>query len=150
MVINGPNLNLLGLREPAIYGHTTYAELCERIQAHADRLGITVSIGQSNHEGDLVDMIQAAHGQADGILINAAAYTHTSIALLDALKAVPLPAIEVHLTDPDRREPFRQTAYLRAACLDTVSGHGPESYLIAMDRLCDHLKSHQKSTEAMP
>ena len=99
LVINGPNLNMLGIREPEIYGRSGYDDLCRMIEAHADKLGVTVSLYQSNHEGDLVDAIQQAYGKADGIVINPAAYTHTSVALLDALKAVAIPAVEVHICD---------------------------------------------------
>ena len=103
LVLNGPNLNLLGLREPTLYGHTDYASLCARLQAAAEEAGVSLTIRQSNHEGELVDLIGAAYGQVDGIIFNPAAYTHTSIALLDALKAVAIPTVEVHLTDPDQR-----------------------------------------------
>jgi 3-dehydroquinate dehydratase type II len=135
LVLNGPNLNMLGIREPEIYGSATYAELCRLIEAHAEKRGITVSIFQSNHEGDLVDAIQQAYGKADGIIINPAAYTHTSIALLDALKAVGLPAVEVHISDPDTREEFRKVSYIRSACVKTIKGHGFDGYLEAMDVL---------------
>ncbi len=135
LVLNGPNLNMLGIREPEIYGTNTYADLCRLIEAHAEKLGITVSIFQSNHEGALVDAIQQAYGKADGIIINPAAYTHTSIALLDALKAVGLPAVEVHISDPDTREDFRKVSYVRAACVKTIKGHGFDGYLEAMDYL---------------
>ena len=135
LVLNGPNLNMLGIREPEIYGSATYADLCRLIETHAEKLGITVSIFQSNHEGDLVDAIQQAYGKADGIIINPAAYTHTSIALLDALKAVGLPAVEVHISDPDTREDFRKVSYVRAACVKTIKGHGFDGYLEAMDYL---------------
>ena len=135
LVLNGPNLNMLRIREPEIYGTATYAELYRLIEAHAEKLGITVSIFQSNHEGDLVDAIQQAYGKADGIIINPAAYTHTSIALLDALKAVGLPAVEVHISDPDPREAFRKVSSVRAACVKTIKGHCFDGYLEAMDYL---------------
>ncbi len=135
LIINGPNLNMLGIREPEIYGHTTYADLCSLMEAHAAKLGITVTLYQSNHEGDLVDAIQQAYGKQDGIIINPGAYTHTSIALLDALRAVGLPAVEVHISDPDTREEFRKTSYIRAACVKTIKGHGVDGYLEAMDYL---------------
>lgn len=134
-VINGPNLNLLGIREPDIYGKTSYGDLCALIEAHAKKRGVSVAIYQSNHEGDLVDRIQQCLGQTDGIVINPGAYTHTSIALLDALRAVALPAVEVHISDVDAREPFRQISYVRLACQKTISGHGPAGYLEAMDFL---------------
>ena len=135
LIINGPNLNMLGIREPEIYGHTTYADLCSLMEAHAAKLGITVTLYQSNHEGDLVDAIQQAYGKQDGIIINPGAYTHTSIALLDALRAVGLPAVEVHISDPDTREECRKTSYIRAACVKTIKGHGVDGYLEAMDYL---------------
>ena len=135
LVINGPNLNMLGIREPAVYGSATYADLCSLIEAHAEAIGVTVSLYQSNHEGDLVDAIQLAYGKQDAIIINPGAYTHTSIALLDALKAVAIPAVEVHITDPDTREEFRKISYIRAACVKTIKGHGFDGYLEAMDFL---------------
>ena len=135
LVINGPNLNMLGIREPEVYGTASYADLCRLIEAHAEKLGVAVTLYQSNHEGDLVDAIQQAYGRQDGIIINPGAYTHTSIALLDALKAVALPAVEVHISDPDSREDFRKTSYLRAACIRTIKGHGFDGYLEAMDLL---------------
>ena len=135
LVINGPNLNLLGLREPEIYGRTTYPELCALIRAHCEKRGAEVSIYQSNHEGDLVDRIQSALGEADGIVINPAAYTHTSVALLDALRAVALPAVEVHLSDVDAREDFRKISFIRPACRKVIMGRGPQGYLDAIDEL---------------
>ncbi|MBQ5841337.1 MAG: type II 3-dehydroquinate dehydratase [Clostridia bacterium] len=135
LVINGPNLNMLGIREPSVYGNETYTTLCERIRRHADERGIAVEIFQSNHEGDLVDAIQRAYGTADGIVINPAAYTHTSVALLDALKAVDLPAVEVHISDVSKREDFRQISYVRQACIDTIAGHGFDGYIEAIDLL---------------
>ena len=137
LVINGPNLNMLGIREPAIYGSSTYADLCRLIEAHAEAIGVTVTLYQSNHEGDLVDTIQQAYGKQDGIIINPGAYTHTSIALLDALKAVALPAVEVHISDPDTREEFRKISYIRTACVKTIKGHGFDGYLEAMDFLAE-------------
>ena len=136
-VINGPNLNMLGIREPDIYGRTTYADLCEKIRAHAQKRSVGVTLYQSNHEGDLVDHIQQTYGKADGIIINPGAYTHTSIALLDALKAVGLPAVEVHISQVDAREDFRQISYVRLACVKTISGHGIDGYLEAIDFLAD-------------
>ena len=135
LVINGPNLNMLGIREPEIYGKATYADLCRLIEEHAAQLGIDVTLYQSNHEGDLVDAIQQAYGKADGIVINPGAYTHTSIAILDALTAVALPAVEVHISDPDTRDEFRKISYVRAACAKTIKGHGFNGYLEAMDYL---------------
>lgn len=134
-VINGPNLNMLGIREPDIYGRTTYNDLCNIIKEHADKIGVEVELFQSNHEGDLVDYIQQALNVADAIVINPGAYTHTSIAILDAAKAVSLPMIEVHISKVDEREAFRQISYIRAACKTTIAGHGIDGYLEAMDML---------------
>ena len=139
LVLNGPNINLLGLREPAIYGREDYRALCEKLRAHAKKAGVELEIYQSNHEGALVDKIQDAYGDADGIVFNPAAYTHTSIALLDALKAVGIPTVEVHLSAVEEREAFRQVSYVRAACIATVSGKGQAGYLEAMDILLAHL-----------
>ena len=139
LVINGPNLNMLGIREPEIYGKATYTDLCDLIRAHAEKLGVSVTLYQSNHEGDLVDAIQQAYGKQDGIVINPGAYTHTSIALLDALKAVGIPTVEVHISDPDTREEFRKVSYIRSVCVKTIKGHGFDGYLEAMDYLTgDH------------
>jgi len=137
LIINGPNLNLLGLREPDIYGKQTYADLVEMIRLEAVSLGASVTFVQSNHEGNLVDAIQSAYQTADGIVINPGAYTHTSIALLDALKAVGVPAVEVHISDPDQREEFRHVSYIRSACIATVKGHGLNGYLEALRLLCE-------------
>ena len=135
LIINGPNLNMLGIREPEIYGTSTYADLCRLIEDHAAQHGIGVTLYQSNHEGDLVDAIQQACGVQDAIIINPAAYTHTSVAILDALKAVALPAVEVHISDPDTREEFRRVSYVRSACVKTICGHGLNGYLEAIDYL---------------
>ena len=135
LVLNGPNLNLLGKREPGIYGAQTYQDLVAMIEEHARELGVTVDVRQTNHEGTLVDWIQEALGTADGIVINPAAYTHTSVALLDAVKAVELPTVEVHISDVTQREDFRQRSYIRAACVQTIMGHGFRGYLEAMDVL---------------
>ncbi len=140
LVINGPNLNMLGIREPAHYGRTTYAALLDTIRAHAKERGVGVDFYQSNHEGDLVDAIQGALGRYDGIVINPGAYTHTSIALLDAVKAVSLPTVEVHISNVDAREEFRRISYIRAACIATISGHGTEGYLEAIDLLLEGKK----------
>lgn len=136
LVVNGPNLNLLGLREPEIYGSRTYADLLELIRMEANLLGAEVSFVQSNHEGDLVDAIQSAYQTMDGIIINPGAYTHTSIALLDAINAVGVPTVEVHISDPDMREDFRRVSYIRPACVATIKGHGLEGYLEALRLLC--------------
>ena len=133
--INGPNINMLGIREPSIYGRETYAELCRRVLDHAAEKGIEAEVYQSNHEGDLVDKIQAAYQNADGIVINPGAYTHTSIAILDAVKSVGIPTVEVHISKVSEREDFRQISYVRAACVATVQGKGIDGYLEAMDLL---------------
>lgn len=136
LVINGPNLNMLGIREPAIYGSGTYTELLDMIRAHAERRGAEVSFFQSNHEGALVDAIQQAYFDGvEGIILNPAAYTHTSVALLDALKAVAIPTVEVHISDVAAREDFRQISYVRPACIATVTGRGFAGYLDAVDIL---------------
>ena len=140
LIINGPNLNLLGLREPAIYGNSTYADLLDKLALWAAELGVEITCYQSNHEGELVDRIQTAYGQVDGIVINPAAYTHTSVAILDALKAVAIPAVEVHISDVSQREDFRQISYVRSACLTTIAGHGFEGYREAMDYLKEHIQ----------
>ena len=139
LVLNGPNLNMLGIREPGIYGSETYRDLCRKIQQHAGEIGVETEIRQTNHEGALVDWIQDAFGRFDGIVFNPAAYTHTSVALLDALKAVRIPTVEVHISDLSQREDFRQISYIRAACVKTISGHGTDGYLEAMDVLKEML-----------
>ena len=138
LVINGPNLNFLGIREPGIYGSSTYADLCRLIQDSARELNIEAEEFQSNHEGAIVDKIQWAYGRIDGIVINPAAYTHTSVAILDALKAVSIPAVEVHISDVDSREPFRQISYAGLACCKTIKGHGLQGYREAMQYLTEH------------
>lgn len=142
LVINGPNMNMLGIRQPEIYGHATYEDLKSMIEGEAERLGAEVSFFQSNHEGALVDEIQAAYGVFDGIVINPAAYTHTSVALLDALKAVALPAVEVHLSDVTKREKFRQISYARLACVKTYMGLGFEGYRQAILFLKEYLNKN--------
>lgn len=132
LVINGPNLNLLGLREPDIYGDRNYDALLALIRSACETEGIEVGFFQSNHEGAIVDAIQAAYGVYDGIVINPAAYTHTSVAILDALKAVALPAVEVHISDVDSREPFRQVSYAGMACVKTYKGLGFDGYVEAV------------------
>ena len=128
LVLNGPNINMLGIREPAVYGSQSYSDLLALIEQTAKEEGLEIEHYQSNHEGDLVDKIQWAYGRVDGIVINPAAYTHTSIAILDALKAVSIPAVEVHISDVDAREPFRQISYAGLACIKTIKGHGIEGY----------------------
>ena len=140
LIINGPNINMLGIREPEIYGSADYAELCRRITARAQELGVEAEIFQSNHEGDIVDKIQAAYGKTDAIIINPAAYTHTSIAIRDALSAVGIPAAEVHISDISAREGFRAVNYISEVCLCTVNGRGINGYIEAMDILFAELK----------
>jgi len=141
LIINGPNLNLLGLREPEIYGKQDYAALLDFLQTSAEEAGVEIDCFQSNHEGAIVDAIQAAYGVFDGIIINPAAYTHTSVAILDALKAVALPAVEVHLSDVSLREDFRQISYAGMACQKTFMGLGFEGYRQAILFLKDRLSS---------
>lgn len=128
LVLNGPNINMLGIREPGIYGKNTYADLLKLLDDTARQENLELEHYQSNHEGDLVDKIQWAFGKIDGIVINPAAYTHTSVAILDALKAVSIPAVEVHISDVDSREDFRQISYAGIACCKTIKGHGLEGY----------------------
>jgi len=136
LVINGPNLNFLGIREPEIYGKATYEDLIQLIQAAADARGVSVEFYQSNHEGALVDRIQQAYFDGvDGIIINPAAYTHTSVAILDAVKSVGIPTVEVHISDVTQREEFRQVSFVRAACIGTVMGKGFNGYVEALDLL---------------
>lgn len=135
LIINGPNLNLLGIREPDIYGREDYNTLVDMIEDHAKELGVEVGIFQSNHEGDIIDCIQDALGEFDAIVINPAGYTHTSVAIADAIKAVAIPTVEVHISDVSSREAFRQISYVRDACIATVTGHGLAGYLEAMDIL---------------
>lgn len=140
LIVNGPNINMLGIREPDVYGNKTYQNLLDTIQTHADANGITVAFFQSNHEGAIVDCIQQAYGNYDGIVINPAAYTHTSVAILDALKAVSLPAVEVHISDVDSREAFRQISYAGLACEKTIKGQGFDGYCQAMSYLKEKYK----------
>ena len=138
LVINGPNINMLGIREPGIYGKDNFNTLCETVKSYSEENGIEVKLFQSNHEGALIDEIQAAYGVFDGIVINPGAYTHTSIALLDAVKAVSIPTVEVHISDVASREVFRQKSYIRAACVRTICGHGIKGYTEAMEFLKDN------------
>ncbi len=135
LVLNGPNLNMLGVREPDKYGHEKYEDLCLRLWAYGKKKGIEVDCKQSNHEGALVDMIQQALGVYDGIVFNPGAYTHTSIALLDALRAVCIPCVEVHISDVKKREKFRRVSYVREACIASIIGHGTDGYVEAIDKL---------------
>lgn len=141
LVINGPNINMLGIREPGIYGKNTFADLLRLINDTAKELNINIEQFQSNHEGDIVDKIQWAYGRIDGIVINPAAYTHTSVAILDALKSVAIPAVEVHISDVDAREDFRQISYAGMACCKTIKGHGLQGYREAIEYL-DQLLNH--------
>lgn len=140
-VINGPNINMLGIREPGIYGSENYETLCNNIKAFALENNIEVELYQSNHEGDLVDQIQDCYGKFDGIVINPGAYTHTSIAILDAAKAVKIPVVEVHISKVEEREDFRQVSYIRAACVKTITGHGINGYIEAMQFLLENYKN---------
>ena len=140
LVLNGPNLNMLGIREPGIYGSNTFADLLALIDRTAQEEGLDIEQYQSNHEGCLVDKIQESYGKIDGIVINPAAYTHTSVAILDALKAVSIPAVEVHISDVDSREPFRQISYAGLACKKTIKGLGFEGYRQAILFLKDFLQ----------
>ena len=134
-VINGPNINMLGIREPDIYGRTTYDDLVRMILKHGEETDVEVEVLQSNHEGDLVTYIQECFQKVDGIVINPGAYTHTSIAILDAAKSVSVPTVEVHISKVEEREDFRQISYIRKACVKTITGHGVNGYLEAMDFL---------------
>ena len=140
LVLNGPNLNMLGIREPDIYGRETYKELCEKIEKHCKLKGVEVEIYQSNHEGDLVDKIQQSLYDFDALVINPAAYTHTSIAILDALKSVSIPTVEVHISEVSERESFRQISYVREYAFKTITGHGTDGYLEAIDSLLERLR----------
>lgn len=135
LVINGPNINMLGIREPHLYGNQNYAYLCKMIEEYALQNNIEAELYQSNHEGSLVDKIQEAYGRFDGIVINPAAYTHTSVALLDALKSVSIPTVEVHISDVSKREDFRQISYVRQYCEKTICGHGFNGYIEAIEYL---------------
>lgn len=132
LVLNGPNINMVGIREPGIYGMQTFADLLQLLDDTAKELGVEIEQFQSNHEGALVDKIQESYGKVDGIVINPAAYTHTSVAILDALKAVSIPAVEVHISDVGAREPFRQVSYAGMYCEKTVKGQGLQGYAVAM------------------
>lgn len=146
LIINGPNINMLGIREPNIYGKMTYDELLKTVEQHCKKNNINCEFYQSNHEGDIVDKIQSAYGKIDGIVINPAAYTHTSVAIADALKAVGIPTVEVHISDVSKREAFRQISYVRDICIDSVIGHGTEGYNEAVDILIAY-SERNKSNE---
>lgn len=140
LVLNGPNINMVGIREPAIYGSTTYKDIVKMIEDKGAELGVNVTVYQSNHEGDLVTKIQEAYQKVDGIVINPAAYTHTSVALLDALKAVQIPTVEIHISNPDDREDFRHISYVGKYAEKTIKGHGIPGYLEAMEYLVEKYK----------
>jgi len=142
LVINGPNLNMLGIREPEIYGKGTLEDLVKMIKEKANSMGIECDFFQSNHEGAIVDKIQEAFNKVDGIIINPAAYTHTSVAILDAVKSVGIPTVEVHISDPDKRDEFRKISFVRQACIATVKGKGFEGYLEALDILAKNVVSN--------
>jgi len=139
LVINGPNINMIGIREPQIYGKKRFSDLLAMLEQTAAKEGIEIVQFQSNHEGAIVEAIQAAYGNTDGIVINPAAYTHTSVAILDALKAVSIPAVEVHISDVDAREPFRQISYAGMACIKTIKGQGLDGYIQAIQYLIKYL-----------
>lgn len=139
LVINGPNINMLGIREPHIYGSHTYKDLVDTVNSYANSKGVEVECYQSNHEGDLVDKIQSAYGKRDGIIINPGGYTHTSVAILDAVKAVSIPTVEVHISDVPAREEFRQISYIRLGCVKTITGHGIKGYTEAIDYLMEYI-----------
>lgn len=141
LVLNGPNINMLGIREKEIYGEESYEELCEKVYALCEEKNIDCEIFQSNHEGVLVDKIQECYGKKDAVIINPAAYTHTSIAIADAIKAVGIPTVEVHISSPDSREEFRRVNFVRPACIKTISGKGIDSYLEAICFLSEYLKN---------
>ena len=147
LIINGPNLNMLGIREPELYGKQDFAALCASIREACRQAGAEATLFQSNHEGELVEVIQKAYGVYDGIVINPAAYTHTSVAILDALKAVAIPAVEVHLTDVRSREEFRRISYPGMACMKTFAGYGFDGYRLAVDYLMSYLKEEEKKKE---
>ena len=145
LVINGPNMNMLGIREPEIYGKETYADLVSMVAAHADKLGIEVHFFQSNHEGALIDEIQRAYfDKFDGIILNPAGYTHTSVAIADAVKAVGIPTVEIHVSDVSAREEYRQVSYVREVCIKTICGMGLSGYNDAVDCLAENYQSNER------
>ena len=143
-IINGPNLNMLGIREPSHYGSESYRDLIVKIKQYARKNGVKVSFYQSNHEGDLIDCIQHAYRRFDGIVINPGGYTHTSVALADAVRAVSLPCVEVHISHVNEREEYRKISYIREACIDVISGLGTDGYLRAIDRLAEHAREGKR------
>lgn len=143
LILNGPNLNLLGTRQPEVYGHATLADIEAACRAHAEAHGIALEFMQSNHEGALVDAIHAAKGRHDGIILNAGAYSHTSVALMDALASIELPAIELHLSNVHAREPFRHRSYIAGVALGVICGFGGRGYVLAIDALKGHLEQRE-------
>lgn len=143
LFLNGPNINMLGVREPEHYGKETYRDLLDKIESYCAKKGIDCECFQSNHEGDLVDKIQGAYGNTDGIIFNPAAYTHTSIAILDAVKSVSIPTVEVHISKVEDREDFRQVSYIRQAAVKTITGLGTDGYLKAADFLIEYLSNRK-------
>lgn len=144
LFLNGPNINMLGIREPEHYGKETYRDLVAKIEVYCTEKGIDCECYQSNHEGDLVDKIQQAYGNTDGIIFNPAAYTHTSVAILDAVKSVSIPTVEVHISKVEDREDFRQVSYIRQAAVRTITGLGTDGYLKAADFLIDYLSNQRE------
>ncbi|AWI83515.1 type II 3-dehydroquinate dehydratase [Alloyangia pacifica] len=140
LILNGPNLNLLGLRQPEVYGRTTIADVEAMCRSHAEALGVALDFAQSNHEGALIDAIHAARGTKDGIILNAGAYTHTSLALMDAISSAEVPTIELHLSNVHAREEFRHVSYIAKVALGVICGFGPRGYTLAMDALVSHLE----------
>lgn len=140
LILNGPNLNLLGTRQPEVYGRTTLSDIEKMCQSHAEKIAVSVDFAQSNHEGVLVDLIHGARGKKDGIILNAGAYTHTSIALMDAIASVEVPAIELHLSNVHAREAFRHTSYISKVCVGIICGFGAHGYLLAIDAMKAHLE----------
>jgi 3-dehydroquinate dehydratase-2 len=140
LILNGPNLNLLGTRQPEVYGRTTLPDIEKMCQSHAEKIAVTVEFAQSNHEGVLVDLIHGARGTKDGIILNAGAYTHTSVALMDAIASVEVPAIELHLSNVHAREAFRHTSYISKVCVGIICGFGAHGYLLALDAMKAHLE----------
>ncbi|MCT4371756.1 type II 3-dehydroquinate dehydratase [Yangia mangrovi] len=140
LILNGPNLNLLGLRQPEVYGRTTIADVEAMCRAHAEDLGVALDFSQSNHEGALIDAIHAARGTKDGIILNAGAYTHTSVALMDAISSAEVPTIELHLSNVHAREEFRHVSYIAKVALGVICGFGPRGYTLAMDAMVSHLE----------
>ncbi len=141
LILNGPNLNLLGTRQPEIYGHTTLTDVEDMCRTHAEKIGVTVTCGQSNHEGALVDLIQDARGKHDGIVLNAGAYTHTSIALMDAIKGCDAQVVELHLSNIHARESFRHKSFISPVAIGLICGFGAHGYILAMDALKNHLET---------